>query len=192
MPLLSFSVFKDKILSGAKRHTIRAPRKNPIKVGDKLYMWWKSRSPKEKEKLGESTCINVVPVKIEKKFALCPDLSVRYHSLDEFAQADGFNNWQELIDFFERIHGLPFTGVLIEWDDIIRDPDPELVEALNEWSGLVDNTCPCGQMGVLDCAGECGYGYSDEDCHECCGTKHHFESIHMPCSNCLGSGKQHY
>ena len=65
MPLLSFSVFKDKILSGAKRHTIRARRKNPIKVGDKLYMWWKSRSPKEKEKLGEAKCIRVNPVDID-------------------------------------------------------------------------------------------------------------------------------
>jgi hypothetical protein len=118
MPLLSFSVFKDKILSGAKRRTIRAPRKIPIKVGDTLYMWWKSRSPKEKEKLGESTCIRVSPVKIEKKFALCPDLSARYHSIDEFAQADGFDNWQQMIEFFDKTHGLPFTGVLIEWDSI--------------------------------------------------------------------------
>jgi hypothetical protein len=29
-----------------------------------------------------------------------------------------------------------------------------------------------------------------EDCHECAGCGHHEESIHMPCSNCLGSGKQ--
>lgn len=118
MPLLSFSVFKDKILSGAKRRTIRAPRKIPIKVGDTLYMWWKSRSPKEKEKLGESTCIRVSPIKIEKKFTLCPDLSAIYRDIDEFAQADGFDNWQQMIEFFDKTHGLPFTGVLIEWDSI--------------------------------------------------------------------------
>ena len=29
-----------------------------------------------------------------------------------------------------------------------------------------------------------------EDCHECGGCGHHEESRHMPCSNCLGSGKQ--
>ena len=118
MPLLSSSVFKDKILSGAKRQSIRAPRKIPIKVGDTLYMWWKSRSPKEKEKLGESTCIRVSPVKIEKKFTLCPDLSAIYRDIDEFAQADGFDNWQQMIEFFDKTHGLPFTGVLIEWDSI--------------------------------------------------------------------------
>lgn len=138
MPALSFSVFKDKILSGAKRQTIRSVRKHPIKEGDVLYMYWKQRSQTEREKLGEAKCTKVFPVKIEKNFALCPDLSVRYHSLDLFAQADGFDNWQQLIEFFDKTHGLPFTGVLIEWDDIIKDPDPKLVEALNDWSFRTD------------------------------------------------------
>ncbi len=118
MPLLSFSVFKDKILSGAKRRTIRAPRKIPIKVGDRLYMWWKSRSPKEKEKLGESTCIRIAPITITELGVSCEDIGVKCHCLDLFAKCDGFNNWQELIEFFEKTHGLPFTGVLIEWDSI--------------------------------------------------------------------------
>ena len=118
MPLLSFSVFKDKILSGAKRHTIRAPRKIPIKVGDKLYMWWKSRSPKEKEKLGESTCIRITPITITELGASCEDIGVKCHCLDLFAQCDGFDNWQQMIEFFDKTHGLPFTGVLIEWDSI--------------------------------------------------------------------------
>ena len=30
----------------------------------------------------------------------------------------GFDNWQKLIEFFESAHGLPFEGVLIEWDSI--------------------------------------------------------------------------
>jgi hypothetical protein len=39
-------------------------------------------------------------------------------ALNEFAIADGFNNWQELVEFFESTHGLPFTGVLIQWDKL--------------------------------------------------------------------------
>ncbi len=125
---ISFSVFKDKILSGAKRQTIRAIRKNPIKEGEKLYMWWKQRSS-EREKLGETTCINVVPLTIEKHGLICAeplgqivlgrkDLMISDQALNEFAIADGFNNWQELVEFFESTHGLPFTGVLIQWDKL--------------------------------------------------------------------------
>ena len=105
-------------MSGAKRHTIRAPRKIPIKVGDTLYMWWKSRSPKEKEKLGESTCIRIAPITIKKLGASCEDIEVKYHCLDLFAIADGFDSWDEMRDFFDKTHGLPFTGELIEWDSI--------------------------------------------------------------------------
>lgn len=116
-------------MSGAKRHTIRARRKNPIKVGDKLYMWWKSRSPKEKEKLGEAKCINVASITIKKDgysinsdnlFLNSGEFSDDL-SLCLLAISDGFNNWQELIDFFELTHGLPFEGDLIAWDSIKYD-----------------------------------------------------------------------
>ncbi|MCA6580459.1 MAG: ASCH domain-containing protein [Pseudanabaena sp. M57BS1SP1A06MG] len=151
MPALSFSVFRDKILSGAKRHTIRAKRKHPIKVGDKLYMWWKQRSPKEKEKLGESTCIRVSPITITGLGVSCEDIGVRYHCLDLFAIADGFDNWDEMRDFFQNTHGLPFEGDLIEWGNITNSPYGD------NFGKLITDTCPCGEMLILDCAGECGY-----------------------------------
>lgn len=165
---ISFSIFREQILSGAKRQTIRAVRKNPIREGETLYMWWKQRSP-QREKLGEATCTKVAPITITELGASCEDIGVRYHCLDLFAQADGFDDWDEMRDFFENAHGLPFDGVLIQWDDLEVKPTPELVEALNDWSFRTDDR---------------------EDCHECCGTGHHEESIHMPCSNCLGSGRQ--
>jgi len=52
MPLLGFSVFKNKLLSGEKTQTIRRPRKQPIKVDDTLYIYWKLRT-KNCQKLGE-------------------------------------------------------------------------------------------------------------------------------------------
>jgi hypothetical protein len=39
--------------------------------------------------------------------------------LPSFAVNAGFNNWQELVKFFENTHGLPFPGNLIEWDEIV-------------------------------------------------------------------------
>ncbi len=138
---LSFSVFKDKITSGAKRQTIRGDRKFPIKEGEKLYLWWKQRSP-QREKLGEAVCIKTRQITICGDSYDYPDdqYSLVDHPvhLDNFAIADGFDNWQGLIEFFESTHGLPFTGVLIEWDGIVRDPDPELVAVLNDWSFRTD------------------------------------------------------
>jgi hypothetical protein len=72
-------------------------------------------------------------------------------ALERFAIADGFDSWLHMVEWFSNTHGLPFSGVLIQWG------------ALND---------------------------DREDCHECGGTGHHPESIHMPCSNCLGNCKQ--
>ena len=125
---ISFSVFKDKILSGAKRQTIRTIRKNPIKEGETLYMWWKQRSP-EREKLGETNCIKISHVEIHNDCYLidqdvptkgCGQVICDSTKMHELAIADGFDNWQQLIEFFENTHSLPFEGVLIEWDSIKR------------------------------------------------------------------------
>lgn len=144
MPALPFSVFKEKILDGSKRQTIRAIRKRPIKVGDKLYLWWKQRTP-DREKLGEANCINIAPITIRKdgysiqseKFFNSGEFT-DYLSLSLMAIADGFKDWQELVEFFENSHGLPFEGVVIQWDSIVRDVDPQLTAALNDWSFRTD------------------------------------------------------
>ena len=122
---LSFSVFKDKIIGGSKRQTIRGIRKHPIKEGETLYMWWKQRSP-EREKLGEAKCISVKLIRLDDDSVRILDpenlcnttVYSTKEKLDRFAVSDGFNNWQELVEFFETTHGLPFKGVLIEWDSI--------------------------------------------------------------------------
>lgn len=120
MPALSFSVFKDKILSGEKRQTIRSVRKHPIKEGDVLYMYWKQRSQTEREKLGEAKCVKIRQVQIFREYLIEDQnkfCQIKQY-LDKFAIADGFDNWDEMRDFFDKTHGLPFTGVLIEWDSI--------------------------------------------------------------------------
>jgi len=117
---LSFSVFKEKILDGSKRQTIRSIRKNPIKESETLYIWWKQRSP-EREKLGEASCTKVSDILIIRDEMVNVSEQIIINNkdnLDNFAIADGFSNWQKLVEFFESTHGLPFTGVLIEWDSI--------------------------------------------------------------------------
>jgi len=59
MPLLGFTKLKSKLLDGSKTQTIRKPRKYPLKVGDKLFVYWKLRT-KECEKLGEARITSIV------------------------------------------------------------------------------------------------------------------------------------
>ena len=119
MPAISFSIAKDKILSGEKRQTIGGDRKIPIKKGDKLYLWWKQRT-RDREKLGDTICLRVAPITIDRDRATMPNVVVTDPQLlDKFAIADGFENWQQLIEFFDKTHGLPFTGNLIEWGDLL-------------------------------------------------------------------------
>ncbi len=149
MPPISFSVFRDKILSGAKRHTIRAKRKYPIKVGDRLYLWWKQRSQTDREKLGEANCIRTEEVTIYTKFVSINNQSIIDPSeLDTFAIADGFDNWLHMMQWFSDTHGLPFTGDLFEWDDIVRDPNPEFIASLNKY--VSDNGLPESYYDQVD------------------------------------------
>lgn len=35
---------------------------------------------------------------------------------DQLARADGFASIDDMLDWFHKTHGLPFEGVLIEWE----------------------------------------------------------------------------
>lgn len=80
MVTISFSVFKEKILTNQKRQTIRKPRKHPIKVGDKLQLYWKLRI-KETEFLREVVCKEILYVKFS---------DIKFD--EEIAKNDGFEN----------------------------------------------------------------------------------------------------
>jgi len=43
VPLLGFAVFHDEVKNGKKHQTIRRYRKQPIKVGATLYLYWHLR-----------------------------------------------------------------------------------------------------------------------------------------------------
>ena len=36
--------------------------------------------------------------------------------LDAFARADGFASWDDMRSWFSDTHGLPFSGLLIQWE----------------------------------------------------------------------------
>ena len=88
MVTISFSLFKEKILANQKRQTIRQLRKYPIKVGDKLELYWKLRT-KETELLKEVTCREVINIKLT---------DVLFD--EKIAKEDGFENIFEMQNFF--------------------------------------------------------------------------------------------
>jgi hypothetical protein len=106
MPLLSFSVKYAELNDGSKTQTIRFPRKKrDIKVGDKLYIWWKSRT-KEREKLGEGICTKAV-------FKKAGELT------NEDAIKDGFLDLQSMRWTLSELHPdiTEYTLVnVITWD----------------------------------------------------------------------------
>jgi len=98
MPLLGFTKFKPKLKDGSKRTTIRRPRKNPIEVGDTLYLYWKLRT-KDCEKLGEGICTRKITKPISE---ITPQEAVD----------DGFDCLYDLYQGLAKMHG--------GWDAINR------------------------------------------------------------------------
>ena len=110
MPLLNFQKrFVTQVESGRKRQTIRAMRKIPFKVGDKLFLYTGLRT-KDCRKLGEVICERVRHILIEMK---TDGISPRYiitvdndeeclygEILKNIAIKDGFLSLLELISFF--------------------------------------------------------------------------------------------
>lgn len=123
MPALSFMPWKaKKVESGECRQTIRKPRKRPIKVGDRLYLWQEQRRP-WRRKLGETDCTELLPFVISGFPWSFWYLNGNYLSEDEMvglAKADGFETWRDLWYFLRDHYGLPFEGVVIRWEELDR------------------------------------------------------------------------
>jgi hypothetical protein len=101
----------------AKRQTIRPVRRRSVRKGDmlKLYTGW--RTPKC-ELLGEVQCKGTVFVTIYEdgfEFDGVDFLHSGFAETLEFANADGFESWPDLVLFFKNQYGLPFQGVMYKW-----------------------------------------------------------------------------
>lgn len=105
MPAIGFTKFKEKILKGTKKQTIRAVKKRKYQIGDTLYLYWHLRQ-KDCELLKVVKCTEVFKVAY-RDFAYS----------DRVAILDGFENSKELRDFFNKVHK-PFLDdmfYIIRW-----------------------------------------------------------------------------
>lgn len=130
MPALNFKQqFADAVENGEKRQTVRAHRKDGrphCKTGDVLSLYTGMRT-KNCRMLGKARVTRVASIKINPT-DMELDGKLLYsiiHSRDadltdnEFAEADGFDSFMDMANWFDQVHGLPFEGVVIYWSEPI-------------------------------------------------------------------------
>ncbi len=126
-----------KVLVGnihPKTQTIRAEgKRRHARPGETLQLYCSMRT-KSCFKIGDARCINVRPITIKfgKDFDIVTIAGEEpfggkaedIHRLDQFAYADGFASWEELLKFWDAEHGQivtkcgTFSGFLIQWEPI--------------------------------------------------------------------------
>jgi len=133
MPAFNFkSQFASLVKSGEKTQTIHKDRKDgraPAVVGDLIHLYIGQRT-KECRKLAHGLCTGVYNVEMDYGLAGVPSIWIDgrllFHANPEtdniavlndnqFAKADGFQNFMEMWIWFKDHHGLPFHGKLITW-----------------------------------------------------------------------------
>ncbi len=131
MPALNFKQeFAEKIADGSKTQTVRKPRKDGrphAKPGDKINLYTGMRT-KECRLLCEARVTSVRPVTLDGTSMTLGGREMRQgegnqyfdpETFDnDFARADGFDEYMDMAAWFDERYGLPFKGVVIQWDFI--------------------------------------------------------------------------
>jgi hypothetical protein len=114
--------FEAPILAGTKIHTIRATPKRLPKLGEEFvgFIWTGKAYRSPQREFFKSTVAKVLPLWFNGVTILLEDprtalLLLPPGSEERIAKQDGFENLRAMADWFRKHHGLPFTGILIEW-----------------------------------------------------------------------------
>jgi hypothetical protein len=120
--LLNFKAqFVPAVENGTKPHTIRALRRDghdPL-PGDMLHLYYGLRT-KGVRLLRREACeyaheLMIQPSAGNVHHVFLGGRPMEQAMIEQLAQFDGFTNADEFVRFFEKNHGLPFTGLLIGW-----------------------------------------------------------------------------
>jgi len=111
--------FAPLVEAGTKLQTVRPVPKRMPKPGDKISLRaWTGKPYRSKQRvLMESTITHVDTFSIDTFPTMrINDIRLKYRSAcDEFARADGFEDYPALLEWFHKTHGLPFEGIVIHW-----------------------------------------------------------------------------
>lgn len=123
--------FVEPTWSGRKQHTIRANRtgrSRHARPGEVLQHYVGMRT-KSCRLFARSVCSEVLPIRLTfSSFGSKPLVTIGdrpsltdRRDLNKFAQSDGFDDWNTLVSFWLRHHGLTlksFDGTIIYWKDM--------------------------------------------------------------------------
>jgi hypothetical protein len=108
--------FVEKIENKTKRQTIRLKRKDGrnARVGDTLYLYVGLRT-KSCRKLGQEICKSLHQIYIDNMGINIDGVWLTDRKKVNFAEADGFQDFGDMKEFFIKNHELPFEGLLYKW-----------------------------------------------------------------------------
>lgn len=111
--------FAPLVASGEKRQTIRAEgKRRHARVGDLLQLYTGMRTKSCRKLMApDPVCTFSDAVYLCRGIGSPAVLIAGQEVLspDAFARADGFKDFDAMLDWFGKTHGLPFVGVLIRW-----------------------------------------------------------------------------
>lgn len=115
--------FAPLVESGVKCQTVRPIPKRMPQPGDRISLrMWSGKPYRSKQRhLRESVIVKVEAISLcDTGRGMLADIgnhTLTDEELNAFAAADGFNNAIEMFNWFDATHGLPFTGVVIKWNN---------------------------------------------------------------------------
>ncbi len=127
MPQLNFSAqFAQAVADGSKRQTIRAMRKNPIKLDDTLHLYTGLRTKQARRLLPPQQCTAALLIGIRYKalknsnyqsleVSLQHKGKLRRDEIEEVAKADGFDSVEAFAAWFLPKGRENFKGQLLKW-----------------------------------------------------------------------------
>lgn len=123
MVAINFSAqFAAEVEAGRKTQTIRQSAR--AKTGQALQLYTGQRT-KECRKLADAICIDCTYVGLTARGVTLGDASRFPGDIDDFARADGFENYSAMWRWFsERYKTNSFTGHIIRWK-LTPDSTPE-------------------------------------------------------------------
>lgn len=120
MPAYNFQAqFASLVESGAKRQTIRATgKRRHARLGEAVQLYTGMRTRFCRKLIEpDPICLQVQAIELLEfnGIALMLINGELAQDAEALAVADGFCTFLDFINFFRRVHSLPFHGVLIRW-----------------------------------------------------------------------------
>ena len=114
MVAINFSPeFVGQIITGKKTQTIR--RSLRCKIGDELQLYTGQRT-KDCKLIGRVICTDTDYCAIRPDYITFGDAD-KHPTADDFARADGFSDYQDMVNWFRAKYGSPiFIGHVIKWN----------------------------------------------------------------------------